>query len=88
MLSNPDLFVFMCARKEAFLSSQIEDTQAYLTDVLEFESKTLGPDNPQDVAEVVNYIGVINYGLERLKDLPVSLRLIREPPFSIGCSCR
>ncbi len=47
-------------------------------DVLEFETRTLEPDNPQDVAEVVNYIGAINYGLERLKSLPVSLRLIRE----------
>ncbi|MGB3265954.1 MAG: Fic family protein [Microcoleus sp.] len=36
------------------------------------------PENPQEVAEVVNYIGAINYGLERLKSLPVSLRLIRE----------
>jgi len=77
-LPNPDLFVFMYVRKEAVLSSQIEGTQASLIDVLEFESKALEPDNPQEVAEVVNYIGAINYGLERLKDLPVSLRLIRE----------
>jgi Fic family protein len=77
-LPNPDLFVFMYVRKEAVLSSQIEGTQASLIDVLEFESQTLQPDNPQDVAEVVNYIAAVNYGLERLKDLPVSLRLIRE----------
>jgi Fic family protein len=77
-LPNPDLFVFMYVRKEAVLSSQIEGTQASLIDILEFESQALQPDNPQDVAEVVNYIAAINYGLERLKDLPVSLRLIRE----------
>lgn len=77
-LPNPDLFVFMYVRKEAVLSSQIEGTQASLIDVLEFESQALEPDNPQDVAEVVNYISAINYGLERLKELPVSLRLIRE----------
>lgn len=77
-LPNPDLFVFMYVRKEAVLSSQIEGTQASLIDVLEFESQALKPDNPQDVAEVVNYIAAINYGLERLKELPVSLRLIRE----------
>ncbi len=77
-LPNPDLFVFMYVRKEAVLSSQIEGTQASLIDVLEFESQALEPNNPQDVGEVVNYIGAINYGLERLKDLPVSLRLIRE----------
>jgi Fic family protein len=77
-LPNPDLFVFMYVRKEAVLSSQIEGTQASLIDVLEFESQALEPDNPQDVAEVVNYISAINYGLDRLKELPVSLRLIRE----------
>jgi len=77
-LPNPDLFVFMYVRKEAVLSSQIEGTQASLIDILEFESQALEPDNPQEVAEVVNYISAINYGLERLKDLPVSLRLIRE----------
>lgn len=77
-LPNPDLFVFMYVRKEAVLSSQIEGTEASLIDVLEFESKALEPDNPQDIAEVVNYIAAINYGIERLADLPISLRLIRE----------
>jgi Fic family protein len=77
-LPNPDLFVFMYVRKEAVLSSQIEGTQASLIDVLEFESQTLKPDNPQEVAEVVNYIAAVNYGLERLQNFPLSLRLIRE----------
>jgi Fic family protein len=77
-LPNPDLFVFMYVRKEAVLSSQIEGTQASLIDVLEFESQAVEPDNPQDVEEVVNYIAAINYGLKCLKELPVSLRLIRE----------
>ncbi len=77
-LPNPDLFVFMYVRKEAVLSSQIEGTQASLIDILEFESQSLEPDNPQDVAEVVNYIAAINHGLESLSTLPVSLRLIRE----------
>jgi Fic family protein len=77
-LPNPDLFVFMYVRKEAVLSSQIEGTQASLIDVLEFESQTLEPDNPQDVAEVVNYIAAINHGLALLETLPVSLRLLKE----------
>ena len=77
-LPNPDLFVFMYVRKEAVLSSQIEGTQASLMDVLEFESKAFEPENPIDVEEVVNYVAAINYGLERLVTLPVSLRLIRE----------
>lgn len=38
ILPNPDLFVAMYVRREAVLSSQIEGTQASLTDVLVFEA--------------------------------------------------
>lgn len=78
ILPNPDLFVAMYVRKEAVLSSQIEGTQASLLDVLEFEAKSLEPGRPRDVGEVVNYVGAMNHGLERLKEFPLSLRLIRE----------
>lgn len=77
-LPHPDLFVFMYVRKEAVLSSQIEGTQSSLQDVLAAEAQILAPDRPQDVDEVVNYVRAMNYGLERLKALPVSVRLIRE----------
>ena len=78
LLPNPELFVYMYVRKEAVLSSQIEGTQASLMDVLEFEAQALEPGRPQDVPEVVNYVAAMNYGLERLRDLPLSLRLLRE----------
>ncbi len=77
-LPHPDLFVFMYVRKEAVLSSQIEGTQSSLQDVLAAEAKVLSPDRPKDVGEVVNYIDAMNYGIERLASLPVSIRLIRE----------
>jgi len=77
-LPNPDLFVFMYVRREAVLSSQIEGTQASLIDVLEFEAQAAERGHPVDVAEVVNYVDAMNYGIERLTKLPVSLRLIRE----------
>lgn len=38
----------------------------------------LSPDLPRDVDEVVNYVAAMNYGLARLAELPVSVRLIRE----------
>jgi Fic family protein len=78
ILPDPDLFVFMYVRKEAALSCQIEGTQASLMDVLEFEAQALEAGRPQDVGEVINYIKAMNYGLERLKELPLSLRLIGE----------
>jgi Fic family protein len=78
VLPNPDLFVAMYVRQEAVLSSQIEGTQSSLEDVLQFEIDARGRDIPKDVAEVVNYVRAMNYGLERLATLPLSLRLIRE----------
>ena len=77
-LPNPDLFVFMYVRKEAVLSSQIEGTQSSLHDVLAAEAQILDPYRPRDVAEVINYIDAMNYGIDRLAELPVSVRLIRE----------
>ena len=77
-LPHPDLFVAMYVRKEAVLSSQIEGTQSSLQDVLAAEARVLSSKRPSDVSEVFNYVGAMNYGLERLKDLPVSIRLIRE----------
>lgn len=78
VLPNPDLFVAMYVRQEAVLSSQIEGTQSTLEDVLQFEIDTRGRQFPKDVEEVVNYVRAMNCGLERLRALPLSLRLIRE----------
>jgi Fic family protein len=78
VLPNPDLFVSMYVRQEAVLSSQIEGTQSTLEDVLQFEVDSKGREFPKDIQEVVNYVRAMNYGLERLKTLPLSLRLIRE----------
>lgn len=77
-LPNPDLFVAMYVRREAVDSSQIEGTQSSLQDVLAFELDPRTHDIPDDVEEVVNYVRAMNYGLDRLNSLPLSLRLIRE----------
>ncbi len=77
-LPNPDLFVVMYVRKEAVLSSQIEGTQASLIDVLEFEANALERGNEYDVTEVINYVQAMNYALNRVKQMPLSLRLLRE----------
>jgi Fic family protein len=78
LLPNPDLFVAMYVRREAVFSSQIEGTEASLVDLLEFEAQAAHRGNKGDVQEVVNYVRAMNYGLARLKDLPLSLRLMRE----------
>ena len=77
-LPNPDLFVAMYVRREAVLSSQIEGTQSTLNDVLAYELEPGRQGLPDDVEEVVNYVRAMNYGLDRLTQLPLSLRLLRE----------
>lgn len=77
-LPNPDLFVFMYVRKEAVLSSQIEGTQSSIHDVLAAEAQIMDDATPRDVDEVINYVRAMKHGLDRLAQLPVSLRLIRE----------
>jgi Fic family protein len=77
-MPNPDLFVAMYVRREAVLSSQIEGTQSTLDDVLTFEVDPGADTLPLDIEVVVNYVKAMNYGLERLDSLPLSLRLIKE----------
>ena len=77
-LPNPDLFILMYVRKEAVLSSQIEGTQSSLQDLLAAEAALYDESRPHDVEEVINYVRAMKHGLERLHELPVSVRLVRE----------
>ncbi|HEX9247881.1 MAG TPA: Fic/DOC family N-terminal domain-containing protein, partial [Gemmatimonadaceae bacterium] len=77
-MPNPDLFVAMYVRREAVLSSQIEGTQSTLDDLLAVELQPRVAEIARDVDEIVNYVRAMNHGLERLSELPLSLRLIRE----------
>lgn len=77
VIPDPDFFIGMYVRREAVLSSQIEGTQSTLEDLLEVE---LEPNmaGGSDVGDIVNYVAAMRYGLARLDQLPLSLRLIRE----------
>ncbi|WP_449222255.1 Fic family protein [Tistrella mobilis] len=78
MLPRQELFLYLYVRKEALLSSQIEGTQSTLTDLLRFEAAAEAGVPIDDVREVSNYVDALIYGVERLRDLPLSLRLVRE----------
>jgi len=77
-IPNPDLLVIMYSKKEAVLSSQIEGTQASLSDILEKEEAVMSGEVNEDVKVTLNYITAMKYGLERIKEFPLSLRFIRE----------
>ncbi len=78
LLPRQELFLYMYVRKEAVLSSQIEGTQSTLSDLLRFETEAQAGQPIDDIREVSNYVDAMMYGLERLAELPLSLRLIRE----------
>lgn len=80
ILPNPHLLIAPWIRREAVLSSRIEGTRASLSDLLidEIEGDHAGPKPADDVREVRNYVDALEFGIERLKDLPLSLRLVRE----------
>ena len=75
----PGLLIQPFIREEAVISSRIEGTHASLIDLFTYETAQLSFfEKTDDVREVYNYVRALEYGLERLKTLPVSLRLIRE----------
>lgn len=77
-LPNPHLLIRPFIRKEAVLSSRIEGTQASLGELLAAEAGAAVEQSPADLREVGNYVAALEYGLERLESLPLSLRLVRE----------
>ena len=77
-LPNPHLLMRPFITREAVLSSKIEGTQATLGEILAANAGAHVKQNPDDLQEVQNYIKALDYGLKRLEEFPLSLRLIKE----------
>lgn len=77
-LPIPHLLTRPFVRREAVLSSRIEGTQATLGELLAAEAGAVVERSPADLREVGNYVVALEYGVERLGELPLSLRLVRE----------
>lgn len=77
-LPNPHVFIRPFVRREAVFSSRIEGTQSTLSELLAAEAGAAVERSPDDLREVGNYVVALEYGIERLKTLPLSLRLVRE----------
>jgi Fic family protein len=78
LLPDKDYFLEMFVRKDASSSSQIEGTKATMMDAIEAANIERGSDLPDDVDDILHYIEALNFGLERAKELPLSLRLLLE----------
>lgn len=77
LLPDLNFFILMYITKEATKSNEIEGTQASMSDVIKNQAE-LADDNSGDVLRIIKYIDAMNYGLDRLKSLPLSLRFIKE----------
>lgn len=77
-LPNPHLLIRSFITREAVLSSKIEGTQATIGEILAYDAGVSVKQDPADLQEVQNYIVALDFGLNRLTELPLSLRLIRE----------
>ncbi len=77
-LLNPHLLIRPFVRREAVLSSRIEGTKATLGELLAVEAGAAVERSPADLREVGNYVVALEYGIRRLKRLPLSLPLVRE----------
>ncbi|HEX4963821.1 MAG TPA: Fic family protein [Thermoanaerobaculia bacterium] len=77
-LPNPHLLIRPFLRREAVLSSRIEGTQATLGELLAAEAGASVDRSAADLREVANYVVALEYGVQRLTTLPLSLRLLRE----------
>ena len=77
-LPNPHVLIRPFVRREAVFSSRIEGTRSTLGELLAAEAGAAVERSPDDLREVGNYVIALEYGIERLKTLPLSLRLVRE----------
>jgi len=76
ILPDSAFFLSMYVVKDATYSAQIEGTRASMMDALELEAGV--NTNATDADDILHYIKALNYGIERLKTFPFSLRFIRE----------
>jgi len=77
LIPDVDFFIFMYILKDASSSSQIEGTRASMIDAIEAEAN-IGSDIPEDVDDIIHYIKALNNGIEVLKEVPISERLIKK----------
>lgn len=77
LIPDIDFFIRMYVAKEATQSSRIEGTQTNIDDAFK-DAGDLKPEDRDDWSEVQNYIQAINFAIDALDTLPLSIRLLRQ----------
>lgn len=77
-IPNSKILLTPLKTQEAVLSSKIEGTQANIKEVLDYEADPKQEtEKYDDIQEILNYRKAMDYAVEKLDDLPLSTRLIK-----------